>query len=55
MILVVDIFFFAILEWLNPRGEIDYVPDDFDWTQLKFAEVKKTIRSINYRYLFPSP
>ena len=38
VILIVDIFFFAILEWLVPREDIDYVPEECDWTQTRYQE-----------------
>ena len=32
VMLIVDIFFFAVLEWMIPREDIDYVPEECDWT-----------------------
>ncbi|TDL24442.1 transferase [Rickenella mellea] len=39
VILVVDCFFFQILEWTMPREDIDYV--EFDWEQEKFEKVAR--------------
>lgn len=41
VILVVDVFFFAILEWLLPRDQIDYVPEECDWTQDRYNTYAK--------------
>ena len=38
VILIVDIFFFAILEWMSPREDIDYVPEECDWSLEKHGE-----------------
>lgn len=38
VILIMDVFFFNILEWLIPREDIDYVPEEYDWTQKRFEE-----------------
>ena len=36
VMLVVDVFFFAFLEWLIPREDIDYVPEECDWDVGKY-------------------
>ncbi|EJD05458.1 glycosyltransferase family 4 protein [Fomitiporia mediterranea MF3/22] len=41
VILIVDIFFFAILEFLSPRRDIDYVPEACDWVQKRYEEYTK--------------
>lgn len=41
VILIVDIAFFALLEWLIPRDQIDYVPKECDWTQGNFERYAK--------------
>ena len=41
VILIVDIAFFALLEWLIPREQIDYVPEECDWTQENFERFAK--------------
>lgn len=41
VILIVDIAFFALLEWLIPRNEIDYVSEECDWSQATFERYAK--------------
>ena len=36
VILIMDIFFFNLLEWFIPREDIDYVPEGYDWKQTQF-------------------
>ena len=38
VILIVDIFFFAILEWVSPREDIYCVPEECDWSLDKHGE-----------------
>ncbi len=39
VMLVVDIFFFTLLEWLSPREDIDYVYRD--WSCNNFVKVRR--------------
>ncbi|KAL5521599.1 SPT14 [Sanghuangporus sanghuang] len=43
VILIVDIFFFNLLEWLIPRESIDYVPKECDWTQQRYEQYAKEV------------
>ncbi|PAV19085.1 glycosyltransferase family 4 [Pyrrhoderma noxium] len=45
VILIMDIFFFNLLEWFIPREDIDYVPEGYDWKQTQFqnyADLQQT-------------
>ncbi|KAH8116175.1 glycosyltransferase family 4 protein [Phellopilus nigrolimitatus] len=42
-ILIVDIFFFALLEWFTPRDDIDYVLPECDWTQKGYEDYAKHV------------
>ena len=46
VILIVDIAFFALLERLIPRSEIDYVPEECGWTQANYERFAKVRYSV---------
>lgn len=59
IILVVDCLFFAYLEWLIPRDELDYVYDE--WDMARFEKVRKVatprqnrLDPANNAYIFPA-
>ncbi|THH07552.1 hypothetical protein EW145_g3300 [Phellinidium pouzarii] len=50
VILIVDICFFAILEWFIPRKDIDYVLPEYDWSQERYEDyVKRTGSNLENR------
>ena len=52
VILIVDIFFFALLEFVIPRTDIDYVPEECDWTQSRYHECAE-VRVSDLHILLP--
>lgn len=43
IILVVQCYFFAFLEWLVPRSQLDYVDDE--WEAERFSQVGRIVSS----------